>query len=362
VAFDDLSRTWGFTAVVLACGAWRDRSLPVEGIDAYVDKGLVYQNPFIIAFNHAEDPGYTGPTYPIIDDAIVVGGGLASIDVVKVLMLETTRRALAERGHELDVEALEKAGLDKACEGFGLKWEDLGLKGSTLYYRREPEDMPLQEIPDDADAERAEKVRGNRKKMLERTVAKYRFRFEALAAPEGAVVEDGRLAGLVFRRMGKDASGKLVRTDETFERRSGLVISSIGSIPDPIKGVPMKGELFAFTDWDLGRLPDHPTVFSVGNVVTGKGNIVASRRHATNVGEQLLASYLGLSEDGHAAEAALVEGVEKIAEHVHGISAAVQGLGSLPEGRLAEIRARARARQAEVGFDGDLPGWIARAR
>lgn len=362
VAFDDLSRVWGFTAVVLACGAWRDRSLPVAGIDAYVDKGLVYQNPFIIAFNHAEDPNYAGPTYPAVDDAIVVGGGLASIDVVKLLMLETTRQALAKRGHEIDVESLEKAGMDKACEGFGLTWEALGLKGSTLYYRREPEDMPLQEAPEDADAERVEKVRANRKKMLERTMAKYKFRFEALAAPEAPVVEGDHLVGLVFRRMGKDASGKLVKTDETFERRGNLVVSSIGSIPDPIKGVPMKGELFAFTDWELGRLPDHPTVFSVGNVVTGKGNIVASRRHATNVGEQLLASYLGLAEDGHTAEAELAEGVEKIAGHVDSISEAVRKLGGLPEGRLAEIRQRARARQVEVGFESDVATWIKRAR
>ena len=148
----------------------------------------------------------------------------------------------------------------------------------------------------------------------------------------------------------------------TFERRGNLVVSSIGSIPDPIKGVPMKGELFAFTDWELGRLPDHPTVFSVGNVVTGKGNIVASRRHATNVGEQLLASYLGLAEDGHTAEAELAEGVEKIAGHVDSISEAVRKLGALPEGRLAEIRQRARARQVEVGFESDVATWIKRAR
>ena len=32
------------------------------------------------------------------DGALVVGGGLASIDVVKVLMLETTRAKLRERG------------------------------------------------------------------------------------------------------------------------------------------------------------------------------------------------------------------------------------------------------------------------
>ena len=57
VGFRELTRDWGFSAVVLACGAWRDRPLPVEGADAYVGRGLIYQNPFIIWFNHAEREG-----------------------------------------------------------------------------------------------------------------------------------------------------------------------------------------------------------------------------------------------------------------------------------------------------------------
>ena len=45
-------------------------------------------------------------------------------------------------------------------------------------------------------------------------------------------------------------NGKLVSTDETYERRGSCVISSIGSIPEPIPGIATKGELFAFTDED----------------------------------------------------------------------------------------------------------------
>ena len=101
VGFRELTRDWGFSAVVLACGAWRDRPLPVEGADAYVGRGLIYQNPFIIWFNHANEKAYRGPVFEPRDGAIVVGGGLASIDVVKVLMLETTRAKLRERGIEV---------------------------------------------------------------------------------------------------------------------------------------------------------------------------------------------------------------------------------------------------------------------
>ena len=37
--------SWGFSAVVLACGAWRDRPLPVEGADAFVGRGLDLPEP-----------------------------------------------------------------------------------------------------------------------------------------------------------------------------------------------------------------------------------------------------------------------------------------------------------------------------
>src|SRR5262249_2060819 len=130
------------------------------------------------------------------------------------------------------------------------------------------------------------------------------FHVEPLSAPEALLVENGRVVGLRLRRT-RFENGKLVPTDETYERRGACVISSIGSIPEPIPGIAMKGELFAFTDWDVGRLDGCPNLFPVGNVVTGKGNIVASRKHAAQVYEDALASFLGLREDGHAGEAAL---------------------------------------------------------
>ena len=71
--------------------------------DDYVDKGLIYQNPFIIWFNHNPESGYDGPVFESKDGALIVGGGLASIDVAKVLMLENTVAKLKERGIEEDL-------------------------------------------------------------------------------------------------------------------------------------------------------------------------------------------------------------------------------------------------------------------
>ena len=46
-----------------ANGAWRDRPLPVEGAEQYVGKGLIYQNPFIIWFNHCDEKDYAGERF-----------------------------------------------------------------------------------------------------------------------------------------------------------------------------------------------------------------------------------------------------------------------------------------------------------
>ena len=358
--FEAIAREWGFSAVILANGAWRDRPLPVEGADAYVGRGLIYQNPFIIWFNHAGEKDYPGERFTPEDGALVVGGGLASIDVAKVLMLETTRAKLRERGIDVPLVELEVKGIPKQLEKHGLRFEDLGLTGCTLFYRRRIEDMPLVEIPEDADEKRREKAMNARARLLEKAQEKYGFRIEPLSAPEALLIENGRMVGLKLRRT-KMENGKLVTTDETFERRGSYVISSIGSIPEAIPGIPMKGELFAFTDWDVGRLDGYPSLFSVGNVVTGKGNIVASRKHAAQVYEAALASFLGLEEDGHAKEAALAgdghAGARETAERVAGALANAEP----PAPDVANaILARVRERQRAVGYDGDLATWLAK--
>jgi NADPH-dependent glutamate synthase beta subunit-like oxidoreductase len=358
--FEAVAREWGFSALVLANGAWRDRPLPVEGAEAYVGRGLIYQNPFIIWFNHAGEKDYRGERFTPEDGALVVGGGLASIDVVKVLMLETARAKLRERGIEIPMIELEVKGIPKTLEKHGLRFEELGLLGCTLFYRRRIEDMPLVEIPEDADEKRREKAMNARARLLEKAQEKYGFRVEPLSAPEALVVENGRVVGLRLRRTKMD-HGKLVPTDETYERRGCYVISSIGSIPEPIPGIPMKGELFAFTDWEVGRLDGYPNLFSVGNVVTGKGNIVASRKHAAQVYEAALASFLGLEDDGHAREAALPSRAEASGTRTAGHVTAHLTDVAPPTPEVAEaILARVRARQREVGYDGDLAAWLAK--
>ncbi|MFO0689393.1 MAG: FAD-dependent oxidoreductase [Myxococcota bacterium] len=355
VEFKALANEWGFSAVVLANGAWRDRPLPIEGADAYLGKGLVYQNAFVIAFNHAERGDLPNARYEVLPGAIIVGGGLASIDVAKIHTLEMTVRALAKRGIKTDVVELEVKGIPKILSGHGLTFEDLGIVPPTLYYRRRVEDMPLMSAPEDADAARIAKVEAGRKRMLEKSTEKYLFKVEPLSAPDALIVENGRLVGLRFRRT-KMENGRLKTTDETFEARGPVVISSIGSIPEPIEGIAMKGELFDFKDWEIGRLEGYPTVFSVGNVVTGKGNIVASRKHATQVSEAAVEAYLGVGGEDRSAAVEARPGMPEADHTADQVFASLGNASALSDAQVAQLRERVAELQRRVGYE-DYKSW-----
>ena len=191
--------------------------------------------------------------------------------------------------------------------------------------------------------------------MLEKAMGKYLFQVEELSSPDALLIEDDRVVGLVIRRT-KVENGRVLMTDETYERRGAAVISSIGSIPEPIDGVPMKGELIDYSDWNFGRIAAYPTVFAAGNVVTGKGNIVASRKHARFVSEGAVERYLGVG-DGEAERVptAAETHAGEAAEHVADM------LAEQPHVAPAEIEAtleRVRARQAEVGLTSDFESWM----
>jgi len=361
IDFAELAKGWGFSAVVLANGAWRDRPFPIDGADQYVGKGLVYQNPFIHWFNHFTERDYRGPQYEIIDGTIVVGGGLASIDVMKVLQLEGVRRALAERGIDEDLKKLEAEGVPAVLGEHGLSWEKLGLAGATLFYRRRIEDMPLAEIPEGADPARIQKCEATRHKILKKAMQKYCFAVSPLRLAVGLLVEGGRLVGLRFQRT-RVEGGKAIPVDGAIEDvHAPLVVSSIGSVPEPMRGIPMKDVVYQWADEQLGRLAGYETVFSVGNVLTGKGNIIASRRHSASVSAHVIEQFLGVGNGKHreeeavfaAATAAVGAQASRIADHVTG--------GKPLEPTLADaIMAKVRARQEAVGYTCSYREWLER--
>jgi hypothetical protein len=74
-------------------------------------------------------------------------------------------------------------------------------------------------------------------------------------------------------------------------------ISSIGSLPEPIEGIPMDGSTYNIVDQDSGKFENLDKVHGMGNAITGKGNIKASRVSAKTVGDLTLELIHNIDED-----------------------------------------------------------------
>ncbi len=359
VEFDDLVQNWGFSAVILANGAWRDRELGIEGEGAFVGKGLIYQNPFIYWYNHRNEKSYSGPRYEAPDETLVVGGGLASIDVVKILQLENYERALKGRGIQADMHDLEKKGIPAMCKLHGVEPESLGVKGCLLIYRRREQDMPLAQPPDNATPEQIARTEGVRQKMLRLARDKYLFRVQDRRMVLGPIVEGGRLVGLKVAETKVDGRKAAPIPGSEQELRAPLVISSIGSVPEVIAGIAMNGEYYTFKEEALPQYTGSDRVFGVGNVVTGKGNIRASLVHSQEVTNRLIENYIGVGE-GSADYVALYAAAEaRGAAQARAVEERIESLPSLSDTEIAAIEQRLRTQQQRVGYE-DYDSWIAR--
>lgn len=141
---------------------------------------------------------------------------------------------------------------------------------------------------------------------------------------------------------------------------SPLVISSIGSIPEPIPGIPMREEQYKFKDAASGELEGLPGVFAVGNAVTGKGNILASARHGRVVSQYMLEHYLLGTASGY--EEVFTDAAAAARTGADLISARLAGQAPVPGERITAILARVKALQEQVHYPGEYRAWIDRIR
>ncbi len=345
INFKDLTENWGASAVLLANGAWRDRPQRLEGAEDLLGRGFEYQNPFIYWFNHQHETGFSDRQIEVPDGAVILGGGLASIDCVKVCQIVNYQRAFQERGIEVDPVEIEKKGVAKLCEAHGIADPaELGVKGCTLVYRRRIQDMPLAQPAENATPEQMEKTFAARRKLLEIAQKKLLFHIQDQTLPTAFITRDGRVAGLKLVRTKVEGRKATPIPDSEHNLETALVISSIGSIPEKIPGVEMNGEVFAFKDWDLGVYDAEKGIFGVGNVVTGQGNIRKSLLHAQKVAAHLKDSYFRGALGAASAEA--------VKEHL-------AAKDPLPPDQVQRLRQRIQELQERVKYD-DYEAWIKR--
>ncbi len=292
ISFNDLVKNWGFSAIILANGAWLDRKFPIDGIDKFRDKGLIYQNDFIYWFNHKHEPNYKGKNYKTKDSAIVVGGGLASLDVVKIIMIELVKEKLFKLFNiDEDLFELEKYGIDAILQKHNISYKELKIDGATLVYRRNVEDMPLKSPKDDTQ-ESIEKAKIVSKKLLEKYKEKYKFKFKPLSVPVNYIKENGELKGLELQKV-RLYNGRVVPIENDIEElKSEMIVSSIGSIPEKIEGLEYDWSSLKMKDNGDYHVHGFDNVFAVGNAVTGRGNIQESKRHGKQMTRKIIDIHL----------------------------------------------------------------------
>jgi hypothetical protein len=194
---------------------------------------------------------------------------------------------------------------------------------------------------------------------MDKVIERFLVHFAPNHALKAPLLDDGRLCGLVFEQT-RTVDGKLVtlpNSEQTY--RADLVVSSIGSIPQPIAGVPMRGELIDFADHNTGRVRGFDAVFGLGNALTGKGNIKDSRRNALQISTHVAEAYLGLTD--------AVEGTSPAHAHAHAHEQALRAAEIVKTRPIVapaqqrELNAIVRSLQARVGFDGNLTAWLAQS-
>ncbi len=273
----------GWSCVYFANGAWKDRPFPIKKIENF--ENFHYQNPYVYWFNHYHEKDYKGKQVNVVDNALVIGGGLASIDVCKITQLELVKQKVESKIKNFDIVEMEHKGIPKYLSEHNINYKDLGIVGTKLIYRRNIDNMPITTIPDGLEKDMIEKRKIARRKVLSNMKDKYLFDVLECTQPIDIVVEDEKLVGL--KTISNEVlNGKLVPIENSEKIiNADIFISSIGSLPEPIKGVPMNGSTYDILDKESGKFNDYEKLHGMGNAITGQGNIKASRVSAKTVSD-----------------------------------------------------------------------------
>ena len=346
IDFDELVNELDFSAIILAIGASKDRPLMLDGLDNLEPNSFIYQNDFIYWFNHQDEISQKN-NIEIKDGAVIIGGGLASIDVAKACQIELFRKAVKNKlNKSLNIEEIETLGIPKICETLNISYADLELQGCTIIYRRNAEDMPLADLPENANQNVKEKIQKVRKKILNKAKDKFLFNFQSLASPSSLNINNNKLEGITINKTVL-IEGQVKVLDETIVLKTNQIISSIGSIPEPIKGIAMEGETFKVIDKSLGIYAEKEGVFLAGNVVTGKGNIRDSLKHAEKVANYVINSYLNPLDNQAGKQTADV------------VQEFLNKKESLNEQQFKKIITKIHELQKKVNYHNNYNEWIA---
>ena len=120
----------------------------------------------------------------------------------------------------------------------------------------------------------------------------------------------------------------------------------------------MKGELYDLTDQETGQLKQFNNVFALGNVVTGKGNIIASSEHGKQVATHVLEHFLVWREEDY--EKIFQFSSERTKERVDKIANMLNEKKVLSVDKIRSIIEKVESYQRNTGYSGNYAAWISK--
>ncbi len=353
--FEEIRHEWNLSAILLATGAWADRQLDLPGLSQPGEDQLIYQNALVQYFNQKHDPKYSGPRFEIKDGAAIIGGGLASIDTAKIIMIELVEAALLRKGIKTDAISIERQGVDGILAQYNLTLQELGLQGATLFFRRRKVDMALSPELVNPTTEEIEKNEKLRLRILENVQSKFLFKVEELRSPARVIMENNSLAGVIFTPNTIVNSKALPSGEPEKIFYTRQIISAIGSEPEPIAGLPFENGKFRVVDKETGELAGCDRVFVLGNAVTGRGNIRESQMHGKQVAGKVSESLLALKSSDYES---IFDASNEIADQqVNRIFTKLSNSVPLNEVQTEVLSEKVRRHHQKIGYSG-YESWI----
>ena len=198
------------------------------------------------------------------------------------------------------------------------------------------------------------------KKLLTNYQNKFLFNFEPLSVPVALQAENDHLTGMTFQRV-RSEDGKLVNIPgEKYEFVTEMIISSIGSLPMDTPSLPIKGNLLKTYGQYGCMVEGYDNVFAIGNVVTGRGNILESKKHGRKITETIIDEHLSLERMDPMAEKydTLFRQIEADAgRKLENIIGNIDHTPTESDAKVNEILQKTSELQQRTGYGGDYLAW-----
>jgi hypothetical protein len=195
-----------------------------------------------------------------------------------------------------------------------------------------------------------------RKKILDNFQRKYRFQFVPCSIPVDKITEGDRLNGIVFQKTKVEDNRVIPVKDEFFEVETPLVISSIGSIPETIEGIPSKRGIFKISNPETCLIDGFDNVFAIGNAVTGKGNINESVKHSREISSGIIENFFEWQQKEY--QSWHRQTAVKVDRDIHKIIDRIEKQPPLSDEAVRSIIEKAHNFQNLAGYDGNYEKWI----